>query len=89
MFWNIFKGTPCSNEFKDLFEKLTRKEPEERLSMQEIVTHKWLEGEKMSEQELREEIMKRFEHVEKTIGMDFGKLNTEVGFVDEELDLKE
>ena len=49
MFWSIFKGIPCSNEFKDLFEKLSRKEPEERLSMSEIMTHKWLEGEKLTD----------------------------------------
>jgi len=49
MFWNIFKGIPCSNEFRDLFEKLSRKEPEERLCMKEIMSHKWLEGEKLTE----------------------------------------
>ena len=48
-FWNIFKGIPCSNEFKDIFEKLSRKEPEERLCMKEIMAHKWLEGEKLTE----------------------------------------
>lgn len=27
-FWNIFKGIPSSPEFKDLFEKATRRVPE-------------------------------------------------------------
>ena len=92
MFWNIFKGIPCSNEFKDLFEKISRKEPEERLSMKEIMSHKWLEGEKMTEQELREEIMKKFEVVEKTSCMDLGSLNHEKSFgylPDEETNMKE
>ena len=35
-FWNIFKGIPSSPEFKDLFEKTTRKEPHERLTLEEI-----------------------------------------------------
>lgn len=45
--------------------------------MKEIMSHKWLEGEKLTEYELRDEIIKRFEFVEKTIGMDLGSLNHE------------
>jgi serine/threonine protein kinase len=41
-FWNIFKGIPSSPEFKDLFEKLTRREPEERLNLNHILAHHWL-----------------------------------------------
>jgi hypothetical protein len=32
-FWNIFKGIPCSPEFRDLFESLSKRNPEERLSL--------------------------------------------------------
>ena len=28
-FWNIFKGIPCSQDFKDFFERMSRKNPEE------------------------------------------------------------
>ena len=38
-FWNIFKGIPVSHEFKDLFESLTKKEPDERLSLKQIINH--------------------------------------------------
>ena len=32
-FWNIFKSIPSSTEFKDLFEQLTKRDPEERISL--------------------------------------------------------
>lgn len=41
-FWNIFKGIPCSMDFKDLFEKISRKIPEERLTIEEMLNHPWL-----------------------------------------------
>ena len=41
-FWNIFKGIPSSQEFKDLFEGLTKREPEERLTLKHIANHEWM-----------------------------------------------
>jgi hypothetical protein len=32
-FWGIFKSIPTSSEFKDLFEKMTTRVPEERFSI--------------------------------------------------------
>jgi len=45
--------------------------------MKEIKAHKWFEGESLTEQELSQEIMKRFEVVDRTTGMDLGSLNHE------------
>jgi len=70
-FWNIFKNIFATSEFKDLFEKTSQKDPEERLCMKEILAHKWMDGEKHNEVELREEIIKRYEVIEKTCCMDF------------------
>ena len=38
-FWNIFKTIPSSQEFKDLFERVTRREPEDRLTLKHIINH--------------------------------------------------
>ena len=74
-FWNIFKGVPSSPEFKDLFEKTTRKEPHERLTIEEIYIHKWLQMEKLEEKDLKEEISRRFETIEKSGALDFENSN--------------
>ena len=39
LFWNIYKGIPTSQEFKDLFEKLTKRDPQERLGLKHIINH--------------------------------------------------
>lgn len=70
-FWNIFKGIPSSAEFKDLFEIASRKDPEERPSLDKIIHHKWMEFEKIGQQEFEEEILRRFEVIEKTGALDF------------------
>jgi serine/threonine protein kinase len=41
-FWNIFKGIPSSTEFKDLFERLTRRDPDERLTLKHVLNHPWI-----------------------------------------------
>lgn len=71
-FWNIFKGIVSSSDFKDLFERLTRRNPDERISLKHILNHQWLlSTDKMEGPELREEIRKRYEVVEKTAVLDF------------------
>lgn len=65
-FWNIFKGIPSSAEFKDLFELASRRDPEERPSLDKILKHRWMEFEKLGEKEFREEIFRRYEVIEKT-----------------------
>lgn len=65
-FWNIFKGIPTSPEFRDLFERVTRRDPEERIGLQHILSHQWLASmDRLDEGELAVEIEKRFGAVEK------------------------
>jgi serine/threonine protein kinase len=65
-FWNIFKSLPSSHEFKDLFESLTKRDPEERLTLKLILNHQWLlTSDRMNEKELIEDITKRYEVLEK------------------------
>ena len=79
-FWNIFKGISCSQDFKDLFEKLTKREPEDRLSLNHILNHQWiLNGEKLEHNELKAEIIKRYEIVEKLTCMDLDQLKAGSG----------
>ena len=70
-FWNIFKGIPSSAEFKDLFEIASRKDPLERPSLEKIMNHRWMEYERIGDPEFREEILRRFEVIEKTGALDF------------------
>jgi serine/threonine protein kinase len=65
-FWQIFKGIQSSQEYKDLFERITRRDPEERLSLSHILNHPWLtSSDRMELGELREEILKRHDIIEK------------------------
>ena len=38
-FWTIFKSLPCSPDFKDLFEGLIKRDPEERFNFNDILLH--------------------------------------------------
>jgi serine/threonine protein kinase len=42
-----------SQDFKDLFEGLTRRDPEERFGLQQILGHPWMLAERMNADELR------------------------------------
>ena len=41
-FWGIFKNIPSSPEFKDFFEKLTKRDPEDRMSIKQALNHQWM-----------------------------------------------
>eukprot|EP00347_Sterkiella_histriomuscorum_P001022 403373639 len=95
-FWNIFKTIPCSPEFKDLFEQLTKRDPEERINLKHVLNHQWLMNSEQSFielNELEEEIKRRYEVVEKTAVMDFDQLSKNDKImsqsVDQELMLKD
>lgn len=66
-FWNIFKNTPSSAEFKDLFEKLTKRDPDDRISLKQALNHQWFLNSDMLLEDtyFREEIKQRFETVQK------------------------
>jgi serine/threonine protein kinase len=48
-FWKIFSGTEISELGKDLFERMTEKDPKARLSIADIKGHPWLKGEVLDE----------------------------------------
>ena len=48
-----------SKDFKDLFNKMTRLNPAQRLSMAEVLAHPWLKGNKSSKNEVRAEFINR------------------------------
>jgi serine/threonine protein kinase len=53
-FWNIFKSIAVTSDFKDFFEGLTKKDPEERFGMKQIFQHPWLlSTDQMDSNELR------------------------------------
>ncbi|CDW84194.1 protein kinase domain containing protein [Stylonychia lemnae] len=41
-FWKIFNSLEIEDEFKDLFEKMSERDPKIRLQLQDVKTHKWL-----------------------------------------------
>lgn len=48
-----------SKEFKDLFTKMTRLNPAQRLSMADVLAHPWMKGPKASKNEVRAEFVNR------------------------------
>jgi serine/threonine protein kinase len=63
-FWNIFKSITVSQEFKDFFEGLTRKDPEERFGLKQIFSHPWLiSHDRMDPLEMSQEILARYAFV--------------------------
>jgi serine/threonine protein kinase len=67
-FWNIFKSISSSADFRDLFESLTRREPDERPGLLHILKHPWLSTEDgLSQEQLQGEIISRYSIIEKAI----------------------
>ncbi len=53
-YWNIYKSREVSAGFRNLFEKMTERDPAKRLSLQAIYTHPWMTAEPiLSSEELR------------------------------------
>jgi len=51
-------------EFKDLFMKLVKKNPEERISLGEVKKHGWFKGEVYSKEELGEKMKEYYDDFE-------------------------
>jgi len=67
-FWNIFKSISSSADFRDLFESLTRREPDERPGLLHILKHPWLStDDRLSLEHLEAEILSRYSIIEKAI----------------------
>jgi serine/threonine protein kinase len=78
-FWNIFKGIipAASPEFKDLFEGVTRRDPDERLGLRHILNHPWLNSaDRMELEELSDELTKRYQIVLKAVNCGQQLLNS-------------
>ena len=70
----------------------SRKNPSERPTLENIAKHKWMEFEKLGDKEFKEEVLRRYETIEKMGQLDFDQLNSNKAFehaVDEELDQKD
>jgi serine/threonine protein kinase len=84
-FWNIFKSISSSAEFRDLFESATRRDPEERLGLNHILDHPWLSsGDKLNYEDLKHEIIKRFEVIEKALSYKQATSSKEMHGMDDE-----
>ena len=66
-FWKIFNGIEVAEEAKDLFERMTEREPEQRASIAEISEHRWVKSGDVSSQEaVRREMEERYMVVEES-----------------------
>lgn len=43
-FWKIFASLEIEDIFKDLFEKMTERDPNLRASIDEVMQHQWMKG---------------------------------------------
>jgi serine/threonine protein kinase len=67
-FWNMHRnagGPEFSAELKDLIEKMLCYEPEQRLTIDQIRHHPWMQGEHASNEEIANEIALRIEKIKK------------------------
>lgn len=60
-YWSIYSAAPLSPEFKDLFEKMTERNPEKRLALAEVRSHPWMKGKMLDSVELVEEMKDRLQ----------------------------
>ena len=65
LFWKAHKSDKrsgfFSKEFIALFNSMVAYDPEERLSIEEIISHPWLQGEIATPEEAFEEMQKRYD----------------------------
>ena len=68
-FWKIFGEGVCPL-FKDLFEKMTCTDPQQRLTIQECIQHKWVSLEKVDVHSARCELLKIYQTVPESNNFD-------------------
>jgi len=64
-FWKIFSAMPISEIAKDLFERLTERDPRARISISDIKSHPWIQGEILDEESLTEDLESRSQIIQK------------------------
>jgi len=79
-YWAIYSDFSVSPEFKDLFEKLTERNAEKRLSIPEIRNHPWMKGEIPNPGEVLEQLINQLEHTERACkqGLEEFKFDSEL-----------
>lgn len=65
-FWKIFNGLDIDENFKDLFERMTERDPKLRASLEDVQNHEWMKGEQLDNQVFIKELEARFRVVEKS-----------------------
>ena len=55
-FWKIFGAMEIGELARDLFEKMTDKDPKVRMNIADIKAHPWFKGETLNEEELVTEL---------------------------------
>jgi serine/threonine protein kinase len=64
-FWKIFNGIEINDLFKDLFEKMTERNPSKRFNVEDIKGHDWFNKDVLTKQNLYSEIDSRAQVVQK------------------------
>jgi serine/threonine protein kinase len=64
-FWKIFNSLEMAEHVKDLFEKMTDRDPTARQSVLEVRGHPWLSGPNISKDELKQDLEQRSLNVAK------------------------
>ena len=66
-FWKIFSVQPVSEYARDLFERMTEKDPKVRINITQIKNHDWLKGDLMDDLSLAEDLEVRSQIIQKLI----------------------
>jgi len=61
-YWQVYKTTNVSLEFKDLFEKMTEPDYTKRIELRDIYVHQWMMGSVYTVEELRSEMHNRIQN---------------------------
>lgn len=59
-FWHVHRGAKISEEAKDLIEKMICYRPSMRVSVEDVMKHKWFNGDTVKKEALKPELLKRF-----------------------------
>lgn len=64
-YWAVYSAVAISPEFKDLFEKMTERNPEKRISLANARNHPWMKDKTLHSFDLMEELKDRLQLFEK------------------------
>lgn len=64
-FWKIYSKDTISEEFKDLFSKMMKKNPKDRLTIDQIRAHPWFSGKVAKPERVRRSLYRRYKKIQK------------------------